>query len=43
MLLIAYAVVHDRMRRSVVGALATDRVVPPRSAPSADAKGAKRP
>jgi hypothetical protein len=32
MFLIAYAVSHNRMRRSVMGALVTDRVVP---APSA--------
>jgi hypothetical protein len=32
MFLIAYAISHIRMRRSLVGALATDRVVPERSA-----------
>jgi hypothetical protein len=32
MFLIAYAISHNRMRRSVLGALATDRVVRDRSA-----------
>jgi hypothetical protein len=32
MFLIAYAVIHNQMRRSVVGALAGDRVVRERSA-----------
>jgi hypothetical protein len=32
MILIAYAVSHTLMRRSLVGALATDRVIPERPA-----------